>query len=72
MIFSLKTLIDSNFHHILLGNRVGIFEDKSKKTDNISVTQAVNLDTMESGIATNVTGINGILNHSIDGTFLNN
>ena len=36
------------------------------KTDQITITNPANISTMESGIATNVNGINGILNHSID------
>jgi hypothetical protein len=36
------------------------------KTDQITITNPANISTMESGIATNVSGINGILNHSID------
>ena len=36
------------------------------KTDQITITNPANISTMESGIATNVNGIDGILNHSID------
>ena len=36
------------------------------KTDQITITNPANISTMESGIATNVSGIDGILNHSID------
>ena len=36
------------------------------KTDKITITSNLNLNTMETDIATNLTGVNGILNHSID------
>ena len=36
------------------------------KTDNITITSNLNLNTMETDIATNLTGVNGILDHSID------
>jgi len=48
------------------GSDIAITTAESEKLSHITITNPANLSTMESDITTNLNGINGILNHSLD------
>jgi len=48
------------------GSDIAITTAESEKLSHITITNPANISTMESGVATNLNGINGILNHTID------